>query len=317
MGAAPSTAVGVLGAGHLGSAIANALVLREVTRRVVLYDRVRARAEGEGWDIADAVSHLREQDVRVTDDLRHLSEVGVVVVAVGPTVATGQDRLELFGVNAPIIKDVVASLDAVAPEAVVVIVSNPVELLTRVMLEHTHRPPNLVLGSGTVNDTARLRYALGRRIGVDHANVHAYVIGEHGQSAFVVWSSALIGGVPVTAFPAGPGIGWDEAKKDLESFTHSRGAEIHRRKGHTSFGTATAVAALVQSVVRDEKHILPVSCLAASGYGLPPGTVVSLPCVVGASGAERCLVLPMDESESARLNSSYAGLQAAYDHNPL
>ncbi|MEU6083984.1 hypothetical protein [Streptomyces sp. NPDC047108] len=314
MSAALSPGVAVLGAGHLGSAIANALVLREVARRVVLYDRRLARAEGEAWDIGDAVPHLREQVIEETDDLSDLSGVSVVVVAVGPTVATSQNRLELFDVNASLIADTMAALDAVVPDAVVLIVSNPVDLLTRVALEHTRRPPRLVLGSGTVNDTARLRYALARRIGVDHANVHAYIIGEHGQSAFVVWSSALAGGIRIEDFPADPGVGgWDDLKRELEAFTHSRGAEIHRRKGYTNFGTATAVTSVVQSVVRDERRVLPVSCSAAPEYGLPPGTVMSLPCVVGAAGTEQCLALPLDGRESALLTSSQAALQEVYE----
>ncbi|MEV6319348.1 hypothetical protein [Streptomyces sp. NPDC051776] len=304
----------MLGAGHLGSAIANALVLREVARRVVLYDRRLARAQGEAWDIGDAVPHLQEQEVEETDDLGDLSGVGVVVVAVGPTVETGQNRLELFDVNASLIADTMAALDVVVPDAVVLIVSNPVDLLTRVAVEHTRRPPGLVLGSGTVNDTARLRYALARRIGVDHANVHAYIIGEHGQSAFAVWSSALAGGIHVEDFPTGPGTGsWEEVKRELELFTHSRGAEIHRRKGYTNFGTATAIASIVRSVVRDEKRILPVSCPAAPGYGLPPGAVLSLPCVVGAAGAEQCLTLPLNGTESALLASSHTALQEVYE----
>lgn len=310
--ARPRAKVGVVGAGHLGSAIANALVLRETGRRLVLYDRTLGRVEGEGWDIADAVPHLREQEVAVTDDLHDLAGSAVIVVAAGPTVTTGQSRLELCGRNAPVVRSLMAALDDAAPDAVVLLVTNPVDLLTRIAQAGTRRAPGAVLGSGTVNDTARLKYALAQRLGVDHRNVHAYMVGEHGDCSFCVWSAAHVGGVALADFPRDPGLDFPAMKRELVDFTHSRGREIHQRKGYTNYGTAAAVVSIVECVLRDERRILSLSAPVPPAYGLPDGAVLSLPCVVGASGIEQTLVLSLDEEETALLHEAYSRLEAAY-----
>jgi L-lactate dehydrogenase len=317
MGYARSRAkVGVVGAGHLGAAVANALVLRETGRRLVLYDRTLTKVEGEGWDIADAVPHLREQEVAVTDDLADLAGAAVIVLAAGPTVTAGQSRLELCGRNAPVVRALMTALDEAAPDAVVLLVTNPVDLLTRVAQACTGRPPGAVIGSGTVNDTARLKYALATRLGVDHRNVHTYMVGEHGDSSFCVWSSAHVGGVRLADFPRAPGTDFDAMKRELVDFTHARGREIHRRKGYTNYGTAAAVVSIVECVLRDERRILSVSAPVPPAYGLPPDAVLSLPCVVGAGGVERGLVLALDDRETALLHEAYERLEAAYEPGP-
>ena len=310
--ARPRAKVGVVGAGHLGAAIANALVLRETGRRLVLYDRTLSRVEGEGWDIADAVPHLREQEVAVTDDLAALEGAAVIVLAAGPTVTAGQSRLELCGRNAPVIRSLMAALDDAAPGAVVLVVTNPVDVLTRIAQTCTRRDPASVIGSGTVNDTARLKYALATRLGVDHRNVHVYMVGEHGDSSFCVWSAAHVGGVRLVDYPMDPGFDVEAVKRELVDFTHARGREIHQRKGYTNYGTAAAVVSIVECVLRDERRILSVSAPAPPDYGLPDGAVLSLPCVVGATGVERPLVLSLDSRETALLHRAHARLEAAY-----
>lgn len=309
----PRAKVGVVGAGHLGAAVANALVLRETCRRLVLYDRTRARVEGEGWDIADAVPHLREQEITVTDDLADLEGAAVVVLAAGPTVSAGQSRLELCGRNAPVVRSLMAGLDEAAPEAVVLLVTNPVDLLTRVAQDCTRRDPAAVIGSGTVNDTARLKHALATRLGVDHRNVHTSMVGEHGDSSFCVWSAAHVGGVPLADFPLGHGTDLEALQRELVDYTHTRGREIHRRKGYTNYGTAAAAVSIVECVLRDERRILSVSVPVPPAYGLPGHAVLSLPSVVGASGVERGLVLSLDAGETGRLHEAYARLEAAYE----
>ncbi|MDT0378985.1 hypothetical protein RM572_09400 [Streptomyces sp. DSM 42041] len=308
----PRAKVGVVGAGHLGAAIADALVLRETCRRLVLYDRTLAKVEGEGWDIADAVPHLREQEVSVTDDLAAMEGAAVIVLAAGPTMTAGQSRLELCGRNAPVVRSLMAGLDEAAPDAVVLLVTNPVDLLTRIARDCTRRPPGSVIGSGTVNDTARLKYALARRLGVDHRNVHAYMVGEHGDCSFCVWSSAHVGGVRLADFPLDPDVDFAAMKRELVDFTHARGREIHRRKGYTNYGAAAAAVSIVECVLRDERRILSVSAPAPPAYGLPQRAVLSLPCVVGAGGVERSLVLSLDDEETALLHEAYARLESAF-----
>jgi lactate/malate dehydrogenase family protein/malate/lactate dehydrogenase-like protein len=180
--------VAVVGAGNVGAAVANALVLMETTDRVVLYDGQLARAEGEAWDIADGTPLLRNVEVVATDDWMELRGAQVVVVTVGALLQPGQSRLEEH--TGDLITAVIERLDAVAPRAVVLIVSNPVDVMTRLAQDASARPRHLILGAGTVLDTARLRQGLAKLLGVDAQSTHVHVIGEHGDSSFPVWSSA-------------------------------------------------------------------------------------------------------------------------------
>ena len=303
--------VSVVGAGHVGSAVANALVLLRVCDLVVLYDRDLARAEGEAWDIADAVPLLSEMEIVPAAGYADLQGSDVVVVTAGVTLAPGQTRLDLLSVNANTIAGIVRELDRVCPEAVVILVSNPVDVLTRIAIETSARPSHLILGSGTVLDGARLRHRLGELLDVERESVHAYVIGEHGDSSFPVWSSAAVGAVGLEQFTLPDGSSWPQIKDELTAVTRARGTNIHERKGSTSYGVAVAVARIVRAVARDEKRIFMVSVLAAEEYGIGP-VVLSLPCVIGRAGVDRQLPLAMSAEEQRMLQRSAAVLEQAY-----
>jgi L-lactate dehydrogenase len=169
--------VAVVGAGRVGSAVANALVLLRVCDRVVVYDRDLALAEGEAWDIADTVPLLSEMEVTPAAGYADLCDSDVVVVTAGVTLGPGQSRLDLLGANADTIAGIVGELDRVCPGAVVVLVTNPVDVLTRIAIETSARPAHLILGCGTVLDGARLRQRLGELLDIERESVHAYVIG--------------------------------------------------------------------------------------------------------------------------------------------
>jgi L-lactate dehydrogenase len=303
--------VSVLGAGHVGSAVANALVLLRACDLVVLYDRELAQAEGQAWDIADAVPLLSEMEVVPTAQYGDLDGSDVVVVTVGPTLAAGQTRLDLTGVNAGIIAEVVRELDVACPDAVVIVVSNPVDVLTRIAIETSTRPAHLIFGCGTVLDGARLRHQLGRLLDVEDESVHAYVIGEHGDSSFPVWSSATVGAIRLAEYGLPEGTSLAQVQEALGASTRRRGISIHERKGFTSYGIAVAVARLVRAIARDEKRIFMVSVLAAREYGIGP-VALSLPCVVGRTGVVRQLMLAMSAEEQQMLQNSAAVLDQAY-----
>ena len=303
--------VSVLGAGRVGSAVANALVLLRVCDLVVLYDRDLARAEGQAWDIGDAVPLLSEMVVVPTAEYSDLDGSDVVVVTVGPTLAVGQTRLDLARVNAGIIGGVVRQLDRVCPAAVVILVSNPVDVLTRIAIEASTRPPHLIFGCGTVLDGARLRHQLGKLLDVDEDSVHAYVIGGHGDSSFPVWSSATVGAIRLEQYGLPDGTSLPQIQHDLAAAVRRRGMSIHERKGFTSYGVAAAVARIVRAVVRDEKRIFMVSVLAGQEYGTGP-MALSLPCIVGRGGIARQLMLSMSEEEERMLQHSAAVLDKAY-----
>jgi L-lactate dehydrogenase len=303
--------VSVVGAGRVGSAVANALVLLRACDRVVLFDRNSARAEGEAWDIADAIPLLSEMEILPSTDYADLSASEAVVVTVGATRGPGESRLDLLGSNAAITADVIRELDRVSPDAVVILVSNPVDVLTRIAIETSARPARLLIGSGTVLDGARLRHRLGELLGVEKEDVHVYVVGEHGDSSFPVWSSVTVGAVKLEDYRLPESSSLSQVEDELTASTRRRGLSIHDRKGFTSYGVAAAVARIVRAVVRDEKRIFMVSVPAAEEYGIGD-VVLSMPCVIGRGGVERQLLLTLSEDEQRLLQRSAAVLESAY-----
>jgi len=316
LGAMAGSQVAVVGAGHVGAAVANALVLLRACDRVILFDRNPARAEGEAWDIGDAIPLLAEMEIRPAGDYADLAASDAVVITVGAINAPGHSRLELLGQNAGIVAAVMRELDRVCPEAVVILVSNPVDVLTRIAIERSTRATHLVMGCGTVLDGARLRHGLGELIGVEQEDVHVYVVGEHGDSSFAVWSSATVGAIPLADFQLPPSTTLPEVQDELSTRIRGRGREIHARKGYTSYGVAAAVARIVRAVVRDEGRIFMVSVRAAEEYGVGDA-VLCLPCVVGGAGVARQLVLRLSDDERRMLERSASVLDAAYRSLPV
>ena len=303
--------VSVIGAGHVGAAVANALVLLRTCDRVVLFDRNSTRAEGEAWDIADTIPLLAEMEIRPSADYADLSGSDAVVVTVGATRAPGESRLDLLGANAAITADVTRELDRVCPDAVVILVSNPVDVLTRIAIETSTRPAHLVVGSGTVLEGARLRQRLGQLLGVEKEDVHVYVIGEHGDSSFPVWSSATVGAIRLEDYRLPESASLSQLQEGLAAATRRRGLDIHDRKGFTSYGVAGAVARIVRAVVRDERRIFMVSTTAMEEYGIG-NAVLGLPCIIGRAGVEQQLLLPLSADERRLLERSAEILETAY-----
>lgn len=305
--------VGVIGAGSVGAAVANALVLLRKCVTVVLFNRTLSKAEGEAWDVEDAIPLLSEMDVMPSDRYEDLADSDVIVITVGAPSKRGQNRLDLLGDNAKIISSTMKELDRVAPDAIVIIVSNPVDVLTRIAIENSSRAEALILGSGTVLDTARLRYQLGKRLKVDRRDIHIYVIGEHGDSEFIVWSSAFIGGIGLDELLVSEEASLEQIKQEYIESTRKRGYDIGERKGNTSYGVATVAAQLVEAILQDEKQIFPVSVRADAGYGVGNDVVLGLPCIIGRQGVERQLLLPRNADEQRLLEESATKLSEAYN----
>jgi len=302
--------VGVLGAGHVGSAVTNALVLLRACRRVVLFDRDTGRAEAEAWDIEDGVPLLDEVEIVPTSSYADLAGADIVVVTVGAA-KMSESRLDLLAINAGIVRQVVDVLDDLAPEAVLIMTTNPVDVLTRIAMERSTRPHTLIMGTGTFLETARLSHQLGRVLEVDQGDVHAYVIGEHGESAFPVWSSAQVGSIRLDDFPLPSGHPVSTVRDHLEASVLRRAFDIIDRKGYTNQGIAVAVASIVRCVRRDQKQLLVLSSRPRPEYGIGD-VVLGLPCIVGSSGIERQLVISLTADEHERLGRSAAILDAAY-----
>ncbi len=304
--------VGIVGAGNVGAAIANALVLLGKAATIVLYDRNLSKAEGQAWDIDDAIPLLAATDVIPSDCYDDLADADIIAIAVGALLQPGQTRLDELETNVTIFCPLVQELDRVAPNAIVIVVSNPVDVLTRLVIETSTRSKHLIFGSGTVLDTARLQYQLGRMLNVDQNDVQVPVIGEHGESQFPVWSNAAIGMIPLTEFPLPKGKSLEQIQAQFAQVTRDRGMDILNRKGHTSYGVATVVAQLVDAILRDEKRMFTVSARVDPAYGVGDEVVLGLPCLIGRNGIESCLVLPRTKAEQRLLEASATKLHDAY-----
>ncbi len=235
----------------------------------------------------------------------------VVVVTAGVTLGPGQTCLDLLSANANTIVGIVGELDRACPEAVVILVTNPDDVLTRISIETSARSAHLILGCGTVLDGTRLRHRLGQLLDVERESAHAYVIGEHGDSSFPVWSSTTVGAVGLEQFGLPEGRSWPQVQDELAAAIRRRGMSIHERKGFTSYGVAAAVARVVRAVTRDEKRIFMVSVPAAEEYGIGP-VVLGWPSVIGSAGVDRQLLLTMSAEEHQMLEHSAAILDQAY-----
>lgn len=304
--------VGIVGAGNVGAAITNALILLSKSMTVVLFDRNLSKAEGQAWDINDAIPLLKEMDVVPSNRYEDLAVSDILVVTVGTAQPFAESRLDLLNANALILCSVMQELDRVAPHAIVLIVSNPVDVLTRIASATSTRSQHLIFGSGTVLDTDRLQYQLGKRLEVDKHDVHVPVIGEHGDSEFPVWSNAAIGMIPLIEFPLPEGASLAEIQTELTEVTRHRGNAIIQRKGHISFGIATSVAQIVDAILRDEKRMFTVSVKADPAYGVGNEVVLGLPSILGKHGIESRLVLPRSAVEQQQLESSATKLNQAY-----
>lgn len=298
--------VGIVGTGHVGMAAASALFHAQVVSRLTLVDLDHRRAEGEAMDLMHGQALVGPCTVRAADP-EALAGASVVVVSAGVSQRPGETRLDLLGRNAEVFRSVVADLDAHCPDAVVIVATNPVDVMTVVTRHLSSRPPGRVIGTGTLLDSARLRALLGRHYGVDPQSVHGYVLGEHGDSEFVPWSLVTIGGARILGDTV-LGIPWDEpAMRAIETEVRVAAYEIVSRKGWTNWAIGSVILELVSMVHRDEQTIAPVSVSLDGEYGLH-GSCLSLPARIGAAGIDGIVAPPLLEGEVASLRASAAVL---------
>ena len=303
--------IGVIGAGNVGAAIVNALVLKNIGREIILYNRDINKAIGQAMDIDDTIPLLSEMKIDATDDYKDLKECKVIAITIGARQKKNETRLQLLERNAGIIKATMEELDKAAPNAIIILVSNPVDILTRVAQEYSKRNPCMIFGSGTLLDTSRLRYQLGKELNINRKNVHVHVIGEHGDSEFPVWSNAIIGSISLNRFVSDIK-DLEDMKESITKIVKNRAYEIIKRKGYTDFGVAVAVAKLIQCVLRDEKKIYSVSVKVNKDYKLDENVVLSLPCVIGTNGIENKLFMELDDYERKMLKETTLKLNKAY-----
>lgn len=306
---------GVVGAGMVGATATYALVMRGVGREVVLVDKFAKRAVAEADDILHAVPFAHPLQI-TAGDYSALVGCRAVVVAAGVAQRPGETRLELLGRNAAVFHEVIPSILHYAPDAVLIIATNPVDIMTHVAARYAAEMgvgPGRVFGSGTTLDTARFRALLGQRLGVDPQYAHAYVVGEHGDSEVLAWSSVRVGGMPLDDFCALQGIELDQAiRDDIDNRVRRAAYRIIEGKGATYYGIGSALARIVEVVLGDERAVLTVCAPLAQATGVNDVTL-ALPRLVGGGGVIATLPLPLSQQEEAALHRSAAIIRSAID----
>ncbi|MEM6784982.1 MAG: L-lactate dehydrogenase [Bacteroidota bacterium] len=304
--------VGIIGTGHVGMAAAYALFLQRLASDLVLVDLNQSKAEGEAMDLMHGQALVGRVTVR-PGTYEDLADAQVIVVTAGASQKDpSETRLDLLRRNARIFESIVADLDAHAPNAILVIATNPVDVLTAVTIAQSSRDPRRIFGTGTTLDSARFRALLGQHYHVDPRSVHGYILGEHGDSEVPVWSGVTIGTEPIMERTV-LGQPWDGAAMDA-LFDDARRAAYHiiAKKGYTNTAIGTVIARLVRAVLADERSVHPVSVPLDNAYGL--GDVcLSIPCVVGIGGIEAHVPPTLTGYELAGLTNSAAVLQESVD----
>jgi L-lactate dehydrogenase len=294
--------VGIVGAGFVGAASANALALRGVASELVLVDVDERKASAEASDVAHVAAF--SAPIRVSaGGPEALAGSSVVVITAGASQRPGETRLDLAGRNADVVKAVTDDVVRHAPEAVIVVATNPVDVMTRIAERRAAAagvPSARVFGTGTMLDTARFREIVATRIGIDVTHVHGYVVGEHGDSEVLVWSSVDVGGRPLDAFAGSLDVAWGEAERAaVEDEVVNAAYRIIEGKGATYYGVAAVVAHAVETIARDRRSILTVSAWSETF-----GCALSLPRLVSGEGIVREVGVSLDGDEHARLQRS-------------
>jgi len=307
--------IGIVGAGMVGSASAFAMVMRGVGREIVLVDLNRARAEAEANDIFHAVPFATPMTVRA-GSYEDLKDASVVVIAGGVAQKPGETRLQLLQRNADVFRQIVPSVVRSAPDALLLVVTNPVDIMTSVAAQVAADygvPASRVIGSGTTLDTARYRALLGRHFDVDPHYVHGYVVGEHGDSEVLVWSQTTIAGLGLDAFAAVHGTPLTlQDRERIDENVRRAAYHIIAGKGATYYGIGSAVARIVDVMVHDQRAILTV-CARISGVAECEGLTLALPHLVGGDGILATIPLALSDTERDGLRRSAGILRDAVE----
>lgn len=309
----PTSKITIVGSGYVGATTAFALIYSGLVNELVLIDVDRPRAEAESLDLSHAASLGPPLRIRAGEpsDSR---DSDIIIFTAGATQKPGETRLDLVQRNTAIVHQALPALVEQCPEAIFLMVTNPVDILTHVAWKVSGLPSSQIIGSGTVLDSARFRYLLAAYLRLDPRNVHAHVIGEHGDTEVPVWSTANIAGAGLEDYFMLDKAG-NQADFKAEAGAKVREAayEIIEGKGATAYGAAAALRRICEAILRDEQAVLTVSSMVQGQNGIDREVHLSLPCVVGRGGRERVLPLPMDAEERAALLRSAETLRKVLD----
>lgn len=303
-----SRKVAVIGTGFVGSSSAFALMESGLFSEMILLDADQNRAEGEALDISHGLPFARPMKISAGtyDDL---VDAAIIVITAGAGQKPGETRLDLVKKNVAIFRTIIGEIAKRNCQGILLIVANPVDILTYVALKLSGFPENRVFGSGTTLDTARLKYLLGERLSVDARSVHAWIIGEHGDSQIAAWSSANVSGVPLSDFCSMRGFTeHDQNMEGIAEDVKNSAYRIIEKKKATYYGVAVAVRRICEAIIRDEKSVLPVSSIQHGAFGID-GVALSMPAIVGKNGVEKQIPIKLSEKEQIELRKSADALK--------
>lgn len=307
--------VGIIGAGLVGSTAAYALINQGIGREIILIDKNTDRAQAEANDLRHAVPFTHPLQIH-SGDYQDLADAKIVVISAGVSQKPGESRLSLLERNAKVFQSIVPEILNTAPEAILLVATNPVDIMTHLTAEYAAEfglPANRIIGTGTTLDTARFRSLLGQHLNIDPSHVHAYVLGEHGDSEVIPFSPVTIGNVPLAAFCDQ----WDicleeEDKQAIDSQVRKAAYQIIQGKGATYYGVGSAIAKIVSVVLGNQRAILTVSGHHQQVAGVEDVTL-SLPHLVSGGGILKVLNIPLTEQEAAGLANSATVIKRALD----
>ena len=306
----------MIGCGFVGAACSFAIMQSGLFSEMVLIDSDRAKAEGEALDISHGVPFAKPMKIYAGDydDIKYAS---LVIITAGANQKPGETRLDLVKKNISIFKSIIPEIKKRNFNGILLIVANPVDILTTVALKLSGLPENKVIGSGTVLDSARLKYELGNHLNVDSRSVHAFIIGEHGDSEIAAWSSANVSGIPLHKFCEMRGhFNHEEATERIAESVKNSAYEIIQKKKATYYGVAMAVKRICEAIVRDEKSILPISSKMNGDFGIKDISL-SMPAIVGKDGVECHVPIQLNEDEIVKLQKSAQTLQEILNQNEI
>ncbi|WP_395818972.1 L-lactate dehydrogenase [Archangium minus] len=296
--------IAIIGAGAVGATIAYAAMIRGVAKQIAIYDINRAKVDAEVLDLNHGLQFVPMATLEGSDDIGVCAGADVVVITAGAKQKPGQTRLELAGANVELCRKLVPQLLKVAPEALLLVVTNPVDVLTYVVQKLSGLPTRRVFGSGTVLDSSRFRFLLARHLNVAVQNVHAFIAGEHGDSEIPLWSSATVGALPLMQWSV-PGRARLTEEDRTHIFDNVRNAAYHiiQGKGATNYAIGLATAQILEAVLHDEQRVLPVSSRMEGYLGIND-VCLSVPSIVNRGGVEAVLEVPLSDSEREGLKRS-------------
>lgn len=301
----------IVGAGAVGSTFAYALAQKNLADEIALFDVNREYAEGQVLDLAHGLPYYPSVEIYVGSKVDY-ADAHVIVVTAGAKQAPGESRLDLLQKNSRMIEGIVDDILSQESQAILVIASNPVDVLTHVALKRSGWPKNRVVGSGTVLDSARFRYLLSQHCNVDVANVHAYILGEHGDSEFAAWSMTHVGGVPIDEYcPICEGCDdWNAQRERIAREVKESAYHIINYKGATYFAIGMALTRIVGTILQDQRSVLTVSTLLEGEYGIHD-VCLGIPCVVGKDGVRQVVEANLTPDERELLRHSATTLKSA------